>query len=71
MRAAQSRAVVEADIAGAGETRLPGQPLHQLVQIEILSGAVAVADHRDGQDLPRLPFAPLAKPFASVTDLNH
>ncbi|MNF07531.1 hypothetical protein D3C80_2077260 [compost metagenome] len=63
--------MVEADITGAGKTRFPGQPLHQFVQIEILPGAVAVTDHRDGQNLPRLPFAPLTKPFASVTDLDH
>ncbi len=71
VRAAKCRAVVETDIAGAGETRLPGQPLHQFVQIEILPGAVAVADHRDGQDFPALAFAPLAKPFASVADFDH
>ena len=66
MRAAQRRAVVETDVTGAGETHLGGHSLHQFVQVEILPGGVAVADHRNRQHLAGLALAPLRKALASI-----
>jgi hypothetical protein len=71
MRAAQRRAMVETDVTGAGKSDLAGHALHQFVQVEILPGAVAVANHRDRQHLPGLAFAPLRKALAGIAHFHH
>ncbi|MNN78428.1 hypothetical protein D3C81_1949870 [compost metagenome] len=71
MGAAQRRAVVETDVTRPGKTHFPGHALHQFVQVKILSGAVAVADHRDRQHRASLAFTPLRKTLAGIADLNH